>query len=352
MGIVVRFTIVLVFVLWLSAGLCGGLSASTLIVLNKAEATASLIDLASGEVAATVSTGDGPHEAATSPDGRWVLGTNYGTRDAPGSSLTLIDVANAKAVKTIDLGPYTRPHGVVWVADGKRALVTAEDDQALLVVNVGGGTVLQAIDTGQEVSHMVAMTPNGQRAFVANIGSGSVTVIDLTEGERVANLETGEGAEGVVVTPDGSEVWVTNRGADSITVIDAETLKIEHTLQSASFPIRASATPDGRYVLVSNARSAELAVFDATSKTEVDRLSMQKGSVDREGKLFGDQFGDSSIPIGILMDPSGDRAWVALAGSDLIAEIELEGRSIVRVLEAGREPDGMTYSPIEVERFR
>ena len=183
---------------------------------------------------------------------------------------------------------------------------------------------------------------------MANIGSGSVTVIDLERGERVANLATGEGAEGVVVTPDGSELWVTNRAADNVSILDTKTLEIKATVPSASFPIRAAVTPDGRHVLISNARSAELAVFDVRSRKEVRRLSMQKGSVDAEGKLFGDQFGDSSIPIGILIEPSGDRAWIALAGSDLIAELDLETWSIVRALEAGREPDGMTYSPLEV----
>ena len=41
----------------------------TLVVLNKAEASASLIDLASGEVVATLPTGVGPHEVAASYDG-------------------------------------------------------------------------------------------------------------------------------------------------------------------------------------------------------------------------------------------------------------------------------------------
>ena len=324
------------------------LRASTLIVLNKAEATASLIDLESGDVAATVATGEGPHEAAASPDGRYVLGGNYGTRDAPGSTLTLIDVATAEVVKTIDLGTYRRPHGIAWLADGRHAIVTVEDSRAVVTVDVETGEVVQKIVTDQEVSHMLALAPGGARAFVANIGSGTVTVLDLEVGRVIDHLETGEGAEGIDVTPDGSEVWVTNRAADTISVIDAETLEIEHTLPSASFPIRATVTPDGGHVLVSNARSAELAVFDAVAKKEVARLSMQRGSVDIEGKLFGDQFGDSSIPIGVLMDPSGARAWVALAGSDLIAEIELGSWSITRVLAAGREPDGMTYSPLSV----
>jgi DNA-binding beta-propeller fold protein YncE len=71
--------------------------AATLVVLNKAEATASLIDLETGKVTSTLPTGQGPHEVAVSPDGTLALATNYGNREAEGGSLTLIDVAAAKA---------------------------------------------------------------------------------------------------------------------------------------------------------------------------------------------------------------------------------------------------------------
>src|SRR5687768_3456595 len=103
----------------------GHLHAATLIVANKAEATVSLIDLASGKVAATLPVGTGPHEVAVSPDGRLALIANYGTGGQPGSSLTLIDIPGAKVVKTIDLGEYRRPHGMGFIGND-RALVTSE----------------------------------------------------------------------------------------------------------------------------------------------------------------------------------------------------------------------------------
>lgn len=323
-------------------------TSDTLAVLNKAEATASLIDLDSGAVVATLPTGDGPHEAAASPDGALVIAANYGTRGKPGNTLTLIDVANASVVKTIDLGKYSRPHGVQWLADGQRVVVTAEDNKALIIVDINAGRVTKRIKTGQKVSHMVAVTPDGSRAFVANIGSGTMTAIDLDKGKRLANIVTGDGAEGIDVTPDGREVWITNRAEDTISVIDTKTLEIKHTVESAEFPIRARMTPDGQRVLVSNARSADLAVFDTKTRNELHRISMQAGEIDSEGKLFGDQFGESSIPIGVVMGPSGQRAWVALAGADLIVELDADTWSITRTLKAGREPDGMSYSPVSV----
>jgi len=64
-----------------------GAQGPALVVLNKAEASASIISLADGRTIATMPVGDGPHEVAVSPDGKWAVAANYGGRTA-GSTLT------------------------------------------------------------------------------------------------------------------------------------------------------------------------------------------------------------------------------------------------------------------------
>lgn len=325
----------------------GNLHAATLVVANKAEATVSLIDLASGKVAATLPVGTGPHEVAVSPDGRLALVANYGTGPQPGSTLTLIDIPGAKVVKTIDLGEYRKPHGMAFLGNG-RALVTSEASKALVEINVEEGKVLWAFPTGQELSHMVAVTPDGSRAFVANIRSGSITALDMQGAKKIADVQTGAGAEGIAVTPDGRQVWVTNREADTVAVVDASSLKIIKTIAAAAFPIRAEATPDGKRVLVSLAKSGDLAVFSTSGLALETRVKLEATAVaDKSGRLL--QFGDSSAPIGIEIAPDGKRAYVAHANADQISIVDLaEGRR-VGFLAAGKEPDGMGMSPLDVK---
>ena len=319
---------------------------ATLVVANKAEATVTLVDLPSGEARATLPTGKGPHEAAVSPSGRLALIADYGTREEPGRTLTLIDVPGARVVRTIDLGEYRRPHGVRFL-DERRALVTAEANQALLVVDVEAQTVLSAVPTGQDVSHMVAATPDGRRAFVANIGSGSINVVDLVERKSIAVVKTGEGAEGIDVTPDGTQVWVTNRAADTVTVLDAATNAVIATIPSAAFPIRAKVTPDGKHVLVSNARSGDISVLSVAERRVERRIPLEtRAASDTEGRLMGD-FGSSSVPIGIVVEPGGARAYVAHANADRITVLDLEAWKPVGSLTAGKEPDGMAWSPLD-----
>ncbi len=323
-----------------------GASGGTLVVLNKAEATASLIDVASGKVVATIPTGEGPHEVDVSPSGRLALVTDYGTRNAPGKTLTVIDIPAARVLRTIDLGEYRRPHGVAWLKDGRHAVVTVEDNKALITVDVDEGKVTGAVKTDQDVSHMVAVTPDGTRAFVANIGSGSVSVIDLEKGTLLRQIETGEGAEGIDITPDGKQVWITNRADDTVSVVDAATLETIGSLEVGAFPIRASVTPDGRHVLVSNARSGDIAVIDTAARKEVRRIGMTFEAAGTDGRLFGDTFGTSPVPIGILISPDGATAWVANANADRISVVDLKEWKVTGVLTAGKEPDGLGWSPL------
>ena len=326
--------------------------AGTLLVANKADATLSFIDETSGETVATVPTGAGPHEVAVSPDGKTAVVADYGANSA-GKTLTVIDVAGAKVVRTLELGRFTRPHGLVFL-DADTLAVTTEGAGALTLVDVEAGEVTGHDETGQRVSHMVAVPASGERAYVANIGSDSITVIDLAPGEaagkKVADVATGAGAEGIAVSRDGSQVWVTNREDDDVVLVDPKSLEVVARLEAGSFPIRAELTPDQRWLLVTNARGGSLTVID-TEKREVERtLDLGQGASDVEGRLFGDRFGDSSVPIGIEIAPDGKTAWIAHANADVVQTLDITTWKPTGVLKTGKEPDGMAYSPVAVSR--
>jgi YVTN family beta-propeller protein len=179
---------------------------------------------------------------------------------------------------------------------------------------------------------------------VANIGSGTVTAIDVSARRRLAQIITGEGAEGLDVTPDGRELWVTNRAADTVSVIDVESLAILDEIESPSFPIRARVTPDGKNVLVTNARSGTVSIIDREQRRLRTTVEMEISARDTEDRLMTG-FGNSSVPIGLVLDAEGIRAFVAHANADVITVLDLSTLQIRGELRAGREPDGMAYIP-------
>jgi YVTN family beta-propeller protein len=323
--------------LLLALGVPSPARAEFLIVLNKSDHDAALVDPGSLEIVAKLPTGTGPHEVAVSPDGRLAFVANYGAfglfrpgeppRNEPGNTLTVIDLTRRAVVDTFDLGSYTRPHGIVVSRDGRRLWVTCEGARSVLELEVPSGKIVHAWSTDQEISHMVVATPDERKLFVANIRSGSVTVIERASGQ-VRSIPTGEGAEGIEIAPDGREVWVANRGANTISVLDAASDSIVATLDSGGeFPIRARFTPDGREVWVSTAKSNRVSVFDAARRERV-------GAVDV-----------GAMPVGIQMSPDGARAFVANTNDDQVTVIDVARREVVTTFSTGKEPDGMAWAP-------
>jgi YVTN family beta-propeller protein len=189
---------------------------------------------------------------------------------------------------------------------------------------------------------MVALDPDGQRAYTSNMGSGTITVLDLGAGTRLKNIATGDGAEGIAVSSAG-HVWVTNRESDTLTVLDGESFETVKEITSVGFPIRATASSGGQ-VLVTRARAGDLVVYDAETFEAVRTVAFDLKSLGSDGRLFRDRFGDSSVPIGVVVDGAGERAFVAHANADVITEVDLTNGEVLRVLRAGREPDGMGWS--------
>ena len=331
----------------------GGVAADpprTLLVVNKSDSTLGLIDFASGKALAMVPTGFTPHEVAASPDGKLAAVSNYGTGERPGSSVTIVDVAAAKVVRTIDLGRHTRPHGVCWFADDRLA-VTTEGSRHLLVVDPRAGTVVHETETAQDVSHMVAVARDGRRAFVANIGSGSVTAIDLERGVKLKDVPTGRGAEGIAVTPDGREAWVGNRDEGSVSVIDAASLEVVATIPCRGMPIRVAVAPDGQRALVTAAVTGEAVVLDVPRRKELLRRKLQvEPAPAAERRPFARLAPGSPMPVGLILSPDGQTAVVAATMADKLAVLDARTLEVRSLMSAGGEPDGLAFSTSGVER--
>ncbi len=304
---------------------------SELLVLGKSSNRLQILHPESGSYggADLMETGTQPHELVVSRRGEIAVVCNYGT-----NTLTIYDLPGRKRQRTIDLREHSRPHGIEFLDQRSHVVVTAESTGSLLVVNVGSGRIESTIPTRGELSHMVALSPDRKRAFVANMQSKNVSVIDLESREFVTHVATGSGPEGIDVSPDGNEVWVANRDDDTLTVIDAHSYDVLDTFATSDFPIRVRFTPRGDRVLVSNHMDGEVQVFDADSRKELARIALDLEGIDPE----------TSRPVGVLVEPGGHYAYVAATQADCIAVIDLDDYSISTVLKTTNEPDGMAWS--------
>ena len=265
---------------------------------------------------------------------------NYGTGAAPGSTLTVLDLVDRRVVRTIDLGEYMRPHGIVWLPGGRQIIVTSEASQTVLLIDVGTWAVARVIRTGLAGSHLLVVSRDGGRAWVSNIGAGSVSLLDLVAGTVVKTAAAGRRPEAIDLSPGGTEVWSADGQLNRVTIFAAISMDTLASLATGDNPNRLKFTPDGKLVLVSNARSGTLGVFDVARRAQVGEIRFPAdAALLRVPAPPG--AAASATPLGIVVHPSGATAWVALAAIDRIAEVDIPARTIVRFLQAGREPDGM-----------
>jgi YVTN family beta-propeller protein len=302
--------------------------AATLLVLNKSDATLAFVDPASLQVLQKIPTGEGPHEVAVSSDGKIALVANYGTGPNPGTTLSVVDTGSRKELQRMKLPGLLRPHGLFVI--GSHIYFTCEGSRVVARYDVPSGTIDLISGSGANGTHMAVVSADEKKIYTANIGSDSVSVIDLANAPRaigVTQIAVGKGPEGIDLSPDGSELWTATRGDAAMSIIDTATGKVTKVVPTgAKQANRVKFTPDGKRVLVSDPPSNELLIFDAKTKELITKI------------------GTAAAPSGILMTPDG-RAFIACSGGDVIQILDLEKMAITGSFATGKTPDGMAWSP-------
>lgn len=317
-----------------------------LLVLNKGEATAFLIDPSTGDRKAQMSTGTGPHEVAVSPDGRRAVVTDYGDQQTVGATLTIIELATPEhQARTLALEGYERPHGVQFLPGGRRVAVTAETDSAVVVVDLDAGAVAFSAPTGQALSHMLVLSPDARYAYTANIASGSVSKVDLQAQRVVKIAKVGPFAEAIALRPGGAEVWTASQETGRVTVLDAASLEEIGSVALDGRPIRIAFTPDGRRALVTSVASSELHILDASARERSATVAFPVDELNANAAAASGPAGPSALPIGVTLSPDGRTAYVALMGRDQVAVVDLSSLTVSRWIDVGSMPDGIAYVP-------
>jgi YVTN family beta-propeller protein len=305
-------------------------SKGMLLVANQFEHTTLLIDPTTRQELARIVVGVNGHEVAASPDGRFAFVPIYGNSGVgkPGTDGTTIDVIDLRQRKldsTIDLGRPLRPHRAVFGPDGM-LYVTAELDKAVDVIDPASRKVVAAIPTGAMESHMLAIAPDGSRAYTANVGPGSVSVLDLKGRSLITVIPVAKTVQRIAISPDGKWVFTHDQGEPRIAVIDTATNKIARWISVPAVVYSSSPTLDGRQ-LVANAPSGKLFVINlASSKVE--------------------QSFDIPAAVGeILLAPGGKTAFVSCPQAGTIEVLDLAAAKLLEPIKLTKGVDGLAWAP-------
>ena len=189
-----------------------------LYIVSKLSRDVQVFDLFTGKEIAEIPIDMLSHEAITTIDNNSVVLTNYGATD--GNVIKVINTKTNEFKKTVDLKENIRANGIAAFPETDKVAVIDYVRNTLFVLNIKTDSIEKQIQTKQKKSHLIVIHPKKLIAYVTNINSGSVSVIDLNENKVIKIISCGLGRKGIDITPDGSEIWVTNTKENSIKIFE------------------------------------------------------------------------------------------------------------------------------------
>src|SRR6266436_9011638 len=227
-----------------------------LLVANKGDLSVSIVDAESGRQVATVAEGGTTgYDLASSPDGGIAYVPIYGDSGVgkPGSdgrNIVVIDIGARKVIGNVDFGHGVRPHCAVFGPKDGMLYVTTELDDSISVIDPRTLKILGSIPTTQPESHMLAITRDGRRGYTANVGPGTVSVLDMGGRKTIAVIPVAPKIQRIALSVDDRLVFTSDQTKPQLAVIDTATSKVKTWVQMPAQGYGTAPTPDGRWLVV------------------------------------------------------------------------------------------------------
>jgi YVTN family beta-propeller protein len=303
-----------------------------LLVANKGNNSVGLIDPVAGRQVAEIAEGGVTgHEIATSPDGRIAYVPIYGNSGVglpgtDGRNMVVIDLATRKVIGNVDFGKGVRPHLPVFGPKNGLLYVSTELDRSLSIIDPATLKIIGSVPTGQEQSHMFAITRDGHRAYTANVGPGTVSVLDLDARRVITVIPVSGQIQRISVSIDDRMVFTSDVTKPRLAVIDTETNKIKTWIPLPGLGYGSATTSDGRWLIVALPLAHQVAVVDLGTLKLARTIEVP------------------ARPQEVLLSPDNRVAYVSIDQAGKVAVISLSDWKVQQLIDAGQSADGLAWA--------
>jgi YVTN family beta-propeller protein len=286
-------------------------------------------------------------------------------------SVSVIDTVGL--TKLAELPVSRGPVGLALAPQGK-LWVLHRDAHAISIVDTASFTLQSEVMLPYASQPMgLAMSPTGDAAYVTLMAVGKLLKLDPSTGAVLAELAVGASARGVSVSHDGSQIYVTRFISDDakgeVVRVDAATFQVgtrfelpadtttEDTDRAGrglpNYLFSIALSPDGLWAWVPGKKDNifrglfrgpdnRALTDDNMVRPMIALLNVADGVEAVERRIDLD---DRNLPNQVVFTPTGDLAFVSLAGS---ATIEVRhgftGDSLTAIQDVGIAPRGLVLT--------
>lgn len=269
----------------------------------------------------------------------------YDVRVTKGGAYAFVSCSGSKHVIAIDIAAQQ----VQWAVEtggAPRDLQLFDNDRKLIVANSGSNTVSvvdlttrkKLYDFAAAVQpYGVALTDGGKTALVTGWASGDLHIVSLgeTSAQTRAVVPVGLLPYTVVAAPALGRAYVAVNAEDRVTVVDLKTAKVTEHVAVGRGPWSLAAAVDGKSMLVTNNRSNSLSLMrvDGTGG-EPDKIKTfgagSHGAVERR-------------PKNASLSADGSTAAFTDLAADQIVVLDVASGALKRVIQGGKAPYGIEF---------
>src|SRR5262245_28384206 len=306
---------------------------------------------------AQVPVSDLPLNMVLSNDGRYLLVTTNGNGD---QTINVIDLRTGQSAQTVSVKKSWL--GLAFAPDGKRFFVSGGDDNEVMVFDFANGKAEQygKINLGSDDYHKlndseraearrkglgefafpagIAVTPDGNRLYVAENLSNKVAVVDLATQKVITKIAVGEYPYDCEVSGDGKRVYVSIWGARAIAVIDPANNQVVDNIPVGDHPNDLELTRDGKTLYVANANGNTVSVVDTAQMKEIEAISTALHPKSPIG----------STPNAVALSPDEKTLYIANADNNSVGVIDVAKRGNSEV--EGFIPTGWYPTSVRVSK--
>lgn len=316
----------------ISAESAGTPGHAALIVANKGEHTMGIIDPESGQQVATIPEGGiTGHELIASPDGKTAYVPIYGNSGVgkpgtDGTHMVVIDIATRKVIGNVDWGHGVRPHCPHFGPKDGLLYVSTELDKTISIIDPHTLKIIGSIPTGQPESHMFVIANNGRRAYTANVGPGTVSVLDMKARKEIAVIPISHETQRISISPNDRMVFTSDQTKPQLAVIDTATNKVKTWVPLPGYGYGSASTPDGKWLVVAVPNVNKVSIVDLHTLKVVHNIDVP------------------AAPQEVLVRPDGEVAYVSCDRSHKVAAIRVSDWTVEKLIDAGKGVDGLAWA--------